>query len=98
MCSRFGETAQLSRPLLCGDSPQKKGHLAERVKLAFAVTALKIQKQPIISLWSSAGLIPTTLESSPEGPGYFIKNIYSLESVLRPRLRAYGPDALGISP
>ena len=23
-CSRFGETAQLNRPLLCGDSPQKK--------------------------------------------------------------------------
>ena len=30
---------------------------AERVKLAFAVIALKIQKQPIISL---ADLIPTT--------------------------------------
>ena len=57
VCSRFRETAQLSRPLLCGDSPKKKGHLAERAKLAFAVIALKIQKQPIISL---ADLIPTT--------------------------------------
>ena len=57
VCSRFGETAQLSRPLLCGDSPQKKGHLAERAKLAFAVIALKIQKEPIISI---ADLISTT--------------------------------------
>ena len=67
--SRFGKTAQLSRPLLCGDSPKKKGDLAERVKLAFVVIALKkIQKQPIISLDFSRLNSPTTLESSPEGP------------------------------